>query len=404
MASVFRRPDSPHWFAAYRAADGRRVKVATKTSDRDEAQGIADRLELEAREELLKRKEKASLNGVNDALQRAAQLATSGRLDSFAARDLINDILNAAGHEALNAVTNQAWCDGWKASKAGAVKERSKWKYDQVGRDWLAFLNGKADKPLEAVTKADVVAFRDRMASEGLAARTANQTVKLLRCIYQDAVEQGHLGRNPFVGVDPLREDVEDAKREPFTTEEVAELIKVAEGDWKGLIILAATTGLRLMDAARLQWRSLDLDTKLIRIKTAKTGTTLTLPIHSALVTWLAGQPRGIGAAPLFPTLANKGGAGKSGLSMAFKRIMVRASVSAGVARQGSGEGRGRTTSKKSFHSLRHFAATQLAASGVRAEIARQITGHLDADTHANYVNADVAALGRAVRKIKLTT
>lgn len=403
MASIFRRPDAQFWFAAYRAADGRRVKVATKTDDKREAQRIADRLELESREGREKRKASASLNGVNDAMQRATQLAVSGRLDAHAARDLVNDLLAAAGQETLDAVTNRAWCETWRASKAGAVKDRSRWKYEQVSRDWLAFLNGKSDKPLEAVTRADAIAYRDRLAKEGLAARTVNQTTKLLRGIYAEAVEQGHLGRNPFAGVDSLRDDGEGVSRIPFTTADVAALIDAAEGDWRGMVMLAATTGLRLMDVARMQWRNLDLDAGLIRVKTAKTGATLTLPIHPTFGDWLAQQPRGIGVAPVFPTLASKGGAGKSGLSMTFKRLMGRAEVSAGVARPAKENSRGRTTSQKSFHSLRHFAATQLASNGVRADIARAITGHADAETHANYVTADLDAMRGAVHAIRLS-
>jgi integrase len=56
---------------------------------------------------------------------------------------------------------------------------------------------------------------------------------------------------------------------------------------------------------------------------------------------------------------------------MAFKRLMERAEISAGVAREAKEKSRGRMTSQKSFHSLRHFAATQLASNGVRADIAR---------------------------------
>jgi hypothetical protein len=39
----------------------------------------------------------------------------------------------------------------------------------------------------------------------------------------------------------------------------------------------------------------------------------------------------------------------------------------------------------------------------VRAEVARQITGHADAESHANYVNADIAALRNAVSAIRLS-
>jgi integrase len=403
MASLWRHPESKYFFACYRSADGRRRKVTTKTTNEEHAKLFADRLELEASAERAKRGQNASLAGVTDGMQRGMQLAAAGRLDAASYRVLMNDILVAAGHERLDAVTNSAWCKTWQASKKGAVKERSRLKYDQVSRDWLAFLGGKGNKPLEIITKADAVAFRDQLSAEGLAPRTVNQTVKLLRGIYQDAVEQSHIGRNPFVGVNALRENKEDVKRQPFTAAEVKTLIDAAEDDWKGLIILAATTGLRLMDASRLLWRNFDADISTIRVKTAKTGTSLTLPVHPDFADWLMKQPRGIAAAPIFPSLAEKGGAGKSGLSMCFKRLMQRAKVAAGIARNADKGGRGRTVSKKSFHSLRHFVATELATSGVRPEVARAITGHADADTHAGYVTAGIDALREAVSNIRLS-
>lgn len=403
MASISKRPDSSFWIAAFRAADGRRVKISTKTTDRREAKRIADRLELEARESRETRKATASMSGINSTMARAAQLAVSGNIDAHSARSLINDLLTAAGQPNLDLETHRSWCDSWRISKAGAVKERSHMKYEQVTRNWLHFLDKSADSPLDALTRKNALAYRDKMAKDGLAPRTVNQTIKLLRSIYTDAVEQGHLGRNPFVGIDPLREDSDEASRLPFTPAEVSTLISSAEGDWKGLIILSATTGLRLMDAARIKWNNIDLATGVMKVKTAKTGTTLTLPVHPSFQDWLNTQHQGIGAAPVFPSLADKGGAGKSGLSMAFKRIMERAGVSAGIARPAKDKSRGRTTSQKSFHSLRHFAASQLASSGIRADIARAITGHANAGTHANYVTADIEILKNAVSTIKLS-
>lgn len=403
MASIWTHPKTSNLFARFRGSNGKTVNRSTGVTDKVEAKRIASQWEVEAARERAKHPAEVSAGGISDAVARAERLARQGRLDHGSARDLINDLLSAAGQQTLDAVTNRHWCQGWEKSKAGAVAQKSKWKYGQVSRDWLKYLNGKAEKPLEAVVKADVIAFRDRMAKDGLSARTVNQTVKLLRGIYAEAVEQGHLGRSPFAGVDALREDAENARREPFTASEVAALVKTAEGDWKGLVILAATTGLRLMDAARLQWKSLDLSEKLIRVKTSKTGANLVLPIHQDFAEWLAAQPRGIGKAPVFPSLANKAGAGKSGLSLAFKRIMETAKVAAGVARESKANSRGRSTSRKSFHSLRHFMATALASNGVRAEVARQITGHADAESHAGYINADVESLRAAVGAIRLS-
>jgi len=403
MASVWQHPKSSKWNARYRGPEGKTINRSTGVTDKAEAKRIAAELEAGAAREWESRdKGEVSAGGISDAVARMQRLARLGRLDRASVLDLANDFLAASGQDKLDAVTNRSWCDSWSGGKKGAVTQRTVWKYEQIARDWLAFLNGKSGKPLEAVAKPDAIAYRDRLAAQGLSPRTANHHIKLLRGLYSEAVEQGHLTRNPFAGVDRLREDGDEGRREPFTGGDVAALIATAEGDWKGVIILAATTGLRLMDAARLQWRALDLAAGLMRVETSKTGAKLTLPIHADFGAWLATQTRGIGSAPVFASLANKGGAGKSGLSMAFKRLMERADVAAGVAREAGKKGRGRTTSRKSFHSLRHFAASQLAAAGVRAEVARQITGHADAESHAGYVNADLDALRGAVGSIRL--
>lgn len=400
--SIWRHPKTQNWYARYKAADGRWVNRSTGTADAEEAERTAAGWKLQAERERAQKASVLSPGGIGDAVTRAERLARLGRLDAHAARDIINDLLSASGQETLDAITNRAWCENWQKSKAGAVTERTRWKYDQVTRNWLEFLKGKGERPLEAVTRADTVAYRDLLAKEGLAPQTANHTIKMLRSIYAEAVEQGHLGRNPFAGVGKLREDTESARRSPFTVKEVTDLLKAADGDWKGMILLSSTTGLRLMDAARLTWKKLDLREGTIQTKTSKTGAELTLPIHPELEKWLKTQTRGIGAAPVFPTLANKGGPGKNGLSMAFRRLMDRAGISAGVARSAKEETRGRTTSQKSFHSLRHFAASQLAVNGVRPEIARAITGHADAESHANYVTADLDAKRAAVNAIPI--
>ena len=165
--------------------------------------------------------------------------------------------------------------------------------------------------------------------------------------------------------------------------------------------LLAATTGLRLMDAARLPWKTIHAEQGVIRVTTAKTGAELTLPIHPLFAEWLTEQPRGIANAPVFRALHNKPRGGKNGLCVQFRALMQAAGIVAEMAHMGKGKGRNK--SKKSFHSLRHFAATQLASNGVRADVARAITGHADAQTHANYVTPDLDALRGAVNAIRLS-
>jgi hypothetical protein len=106
------------------------------------------------------------------------------------------------------------------------------------------------------------------------------------------------------------------------------------------LILAGYFTGGRLSDLARLKWSNVDLTEKSITFiqrkvegKTSKAR--VKIPIHPVLEEYLLSGPISAApGAPVFPELHDKPGAGKSGLSMAFKRIMDKAGIAAGVIRE----------------------------------------------------------------------
>src|ERR1700756_4805887 len=81
-----------------------------------------------------------------------------------------------------------------------------------------------------------------------------------------------------------------------------------------GAILCGYYTGLRLRNIADLEWSAVDLNAGIITVMTRKTRKKVTVPIHPQFARWLEKQTRGIGKAPVFPTLAGKAGGGKSGL------------------------------------------------------------------------------------------
>ena len=96
--------------------------------------------------------------------------------------------------------------------------------------------------------------------------------------------------------------------------------------------------------------------------------------------------------------LAGKSGAGKSGLSMAFKRLMLKAGIVGEIARRGTGAGR--TTNTLSFHSTRHFFVSALSAEGVPSDVRQRLAGHTDAKTHAIYATHEIESMRAAVAKL----
>jgi integrase len=233
---------------------------------------------------------------------------------------------------------------------------------------------------------------------KGLAAPTVNDAIKLLRMPFKAAHDTGYIEINPCTknSVRPVKDEARNVEKDVFAPEQLAALLEaVPSEDWKGAILCGYYTGLRLRDIADLEWSAIDEQSHTITVTTRKTAKDVTVPIHPQFAAWLKNQTRGIGKAPVFPTLAGKSGAGKSGLSMQFKRIMERADIRGRILREANGAGR--SQSSLSFHSLRHTFNAALANAGVAVEIRQKLTGHTSAEMNAIYTHHELAPLRAAI-------
>jgi integrase len=123
----------------------------------------------------------------------------------------------------------------------------------------------------------------------------------------------------------------------------------------------------------------------------------LSCPIHSDFAHWLAGRPRGIGKAPAFPELAETRIDGAGGLSNQFGTIVKKAGILRHII---PGAGKGRTTTNKGFHSLRHAFVSGLANNGVAADLRMRLAGHCDSKTHRGYTHHELSTLRAAIEKL----
>ena len=185
---------------------------------------------------------------------------------------------------------------------------------------------------------------------------------------------------------------------EPFSNADIAKLMKAAKGDWRGVILLAARTGLRLVDAASLTWGSLDLEEGTMSMTPAKTGKTLKVALVPELLEYLRAQTPGVGKAPVFPTLDGRISGSNGGLSNEFARLMKKAVVVAPAGREK--EGRGRQVRTKSFHSLRHTFVSTMANSDIPADLRKEFAGHDTDEVHHRYVHFTLEKQREALAKL----
>ena len=376
MPSLHKRPESPYWVASFQDTLGRWLKKSTKTADRKLALKMAT------------------------AWEDAAHSGRKGRFVESQARKVLSEISEQATGEPMHFHTCRAWFDEWVAGKNGTTAEKTITKYRQVCGDFLAHLGDRANLPLSAISQRDLRGFRDELAKTGLSPSTVNQTVrKVLTAPFAAACRLGYITVNPCGGLDALRDEA-DTEKDVFAPEQVRALIDAAAGEWRGAILAGYFTGLRLRDIVDLTWSAIDFPSGVLRIKTRKTGAQLVLPIHPELSAWLTGQTRGIEKAPVFPTLTVKAGSGKSGLSMAFRKIMEKAGIKGRTTRTREEGSAGRTQSSLSFHSLRHSFNSALANAGVAQETRQKLTGHASAAMNAKYTHHEIDTLRDAVAKL----
>jgi integrase len=379
MASVHKKPHSrsPFWFAAFRGADGKRIQKSTKTKDRKLALKLAVEWE--------------------EATHRARQ----GSLVEAQVRKVMNEILEIATGQSLHFATARAFFQDWLRDKNESKMGRTGEKYSAVVRSFLSSLGRRADQNLAAISPADLRTWRSILIGEKLSAATINGAVKIISAAFNRARRLGYIEDNPCFGLDPLRDEDRDQK-DCFSEEQILRMLHFTRGtDWEGVILIGVNTGLRRGDLTNLAWSNIHFDSEghvTIQVKTSKTRAHVVLPLHPDAVSWIESRPRGVGKAPVFPTLAGKSGNGKSGISMQFRRIMERADVVGRIIRTGAGKGR--TTSSLTLHSLRNTFISRLANAGVAEDLRMKLVGHHTKAVHRGYTQHETQTLRNAVLSV----
>lgn len=382
MASLHRDPrgKSPYWYCAYTDARGIRRFKSTKETAHKPAEAVC--------------------NG----FQRAANLARRGTLTQVQALKVVGEIYESVNQEPLNSADTATSLREWKDSKKATAAPSTARRYGDVVEAFLAFLGEKAGRNLAGLVPRDVAAFRDSYVKAGKANKTANMAVKTLRIALNQARKQGLILRNPAEAVDMLPDN--SVRRDTFTREQIADLLRVADAEWRGMVLIGAHHGLRLMDAAKLTWSAVDMERRTLAFYPQKDrrGTKreiLEIPMHPDVMEYLLALPirNNKPDAPVFPTLHRKKGTGASGLSESFVHLMEKA----GIKREPGVEkvkGKGRQVFSLSFHSLRHTSISAMANAGVSKERRMQLSGHRS-NVHERYTHHELESLRQEVEKVK---
>lgn len=393
MATLYKQPRSPFYFARFTDADGNRVSRTTGTTSKREAGKIAERYEVEAMHG--RADGKNMLKGFSAIVDVAAREANNGTLTLARAAELVSQLHKLANPD-FREITLRSFWQEWIDEQTRHVGKSTATGYAQDLALLSHALGAKVmNASVQSLTTAQITAAIDKAKKPTnrsetgkrpvtRTATTINKALAALRRVMEAAIAQKLATHNPAKLCRTLGTQ-DSTTRSPFTITEIRAMLDhdQTSDEWRGAITIAAHTGLRLSDVLSLTSKHVD-GTHLVIMpsKTAKKKKVITVPLTPMCIKWM-GQKKG----DFFPTLKKQSTAL---CSTQFVRIMERAGVSKEIELPGGIIG------TRSFHALRHTFASWLAEADVHADVRQKLTGHASSKIHQRYTHHD-QALDRAV-------
>ncbi len=408
MASVKRFTGSSYWYACYKLPTGqvdyrgrpvfRRVQRSTGTTDRGRALQLAI------------------------SYERAATLVAEKRWTEQSAHRFLTEI-NALSEVAVAQVQQaEQFINAWLQTKKRTAAPKSWLNINSVVKDFLEWLGNRRTGPLLEITARQVAEFRDAELAAGKAGTTINKALSFLGQLFDEAVAQGAMEKNPAKGLRVKGAKKKAQQRRAFSFEQFRELVRrtapdekgthggETHPDWQTFILVTGYTGGRQQEVACLTWGTVDFEKRrigLVRTKTSSGGERYRvtvpdkgsregeihwLPMHDSLHNHLhelaAQLPNRKGHDFVMPEFAQ---IEERYLSKAFRELILpRIGISQPYAKPTAEKGSGRKLAEYSIHSLRHSLSTWLHSAGVSELMRMRIVGHEDEDVSRNYTHTEL--------------
>lgn len=224
---------------------------------------------------------------------------------------------------------------------------------------------------------------------------TVNHEVKLLRAMFNRAIEWNYLKENPCKGIKNLKEP--PGRIRYVSLDELEKLLLACEASsllenphnkgrtfskllcafLKSIVLLALHTGCRRSEILSLRWKDIDFKERRILIETTKNNERRMIPINDTLYGVLKSLPVHLGSDLIFPGITG------IQLTMAFRRACKRARI---------GDFR--------FHDLRHSFASYLTMGGENLRTVQTLLGHKELRMTMRYSHLSPEHLREAVSKL----
>lgn len=290
----------------------------------------------------------------------------------------------------------------YKGNKSVANKFNARWGNKQL-RDIspMDIEKYRSDRKKEIKRKEKTV-NGETIEAKYISPTTINRDIEILRKMFNIAISNGWLLKNPCNSIKKLRQ--ENKLERHLSLEEEERLFRVCNGDFgfikdkekrekieklysdyfqyiKPILICALNTGMRKEEILSLEWRCVDFEKNIITLLVTKNGKKREIPISSALKAELEMLKENKISKYVFTNPITK--TRYVDLKRAFTSLCSIANVE-----------------EFRFHDLRHSAATRMVASGVDIVTVKEVLGHSEITTTMRYSHSGEAQKANAVEAL----
>jgi integrase len=242
---------------------------------------------------------------------------------------------------------------------------------------------------LDRIGKPQIERYKAIKVSQGLAAKTINNHLTVLRKMLVVAHEWDLIDFVPHIQW--LKTVPPDFDFLDF--DEAERLFASADGKWRPMILFAARTGLRLGELRGLTWRNVDLQRGRVtvmqsyvrgRIGPTKNNRVRTIPVSGETLSTLKEHRKRSGS------FVFGNGNGDPVAAMTSRRALHRACGAAELRQIG-------------WHTLRHSFASHLVMKGVPLKVVQELMGHATIEMTMRYAHLAPSALDDAIERLEGT-
>ena len=256
------------------------------------------------------------------------------------------------------------YVSSWRLTKTSQLPSTATRRDGILNKHFLPTFGNRA---IASIKYSEIQNLVTKWQQAGLAPRTIRQHIQIVRPIFDMAVRDDVIHKNPCIGVTVPKPG--EVTRHPLTPEECSSLLRATPPEYLPFIYTVLSTGLRFQEATSLLVGDLDLvnnELKVTKSKTAAGRRTIALSERNTkmLQSYLQKSGR-LNTSPdevLFTSPL-----GKPIHSSNFrKRVFIQIRKAAGLE-------------NVTFHDLRRTQATALAAMEVNLKAMTERMGHTDA-------------------------